>query len=258
MRAVQAGADLILLPPQTTVAIQAVARAVREGALTEARIDASVLRILEAKERLGLAPQPAGRPGRRPQGGRPAGGRGAARSPSRAARITVVQQRRGRAAAARGGAAAHPAPRDVERRARRPARRSRAFPEAELAARRIPTETMWLGPEVVRRDGRAHPRALRRVHARAGLRVREGRRLPRQRGHVRGARALLSALAAAGRKLVVVSFGSPYLLRQFPEVPAYVCSYGWAETSQRAAMAALFGEYAMTGRLPVTLPGLYA
>ena len=57
--------------------------------------------------------------------------------------------------------------------------------------------------------------------------------------------------------MIVVSFGSPYLLRQFPEVPVYVCAYGSAESSQRAAVAALFGEYAVTGKLPVTLPGLY-
>src|SRR5262249_33788878 len=37
--------------------------------------------------------------------------------------------------------------------------------------------------------------------------------------------ALLESLAAAGVKLVVVSYGSPYLLRQFPHVPAYLCAY---------------------------------
>ena len=50
IRAVQAGADLILLPPQTDVAIQSLVRAVREGQLTVSRVDASVLRILEAKK----------------------------------------------------------------------------------------------------------------------------------------------------------------------------------------------------------------
>src|SRR6266571_4131149 len=54
IRAVQAGADMILLPPQADVAIRALARAVREGQLPASRVDASVLRILQAKERLGL------------------------------------------------------------------------------------------------------------------------------------------------------------------------------------------------------------
>ncbi len=56
--------------------------------------------------------------------------------------------------------------------------------------------------------------------------------------------------------MVLVSFGSPYLLRQVPEVPVYVAAYGAAESSQRAAVGALFGEYAVSGRLPVTIPGL--
>src|SRR5947199_1726343 len=54
IRAVQAGADMILLPPQADVAIRALVRAVRRGQLASSRIDASVLRILQAKERLGL------------------------------------------------------------------------------------------------------------------------------------------------------------------------------------------------------------
>src|SRR5260370_22077719 len=69
---------------------------------------------------------------------------------------------------------------------------------------------------------------------------------------------LLEGIAARGRPLIVLSFGSPYLLRQFPEVPVYIAAYGGAESSQRAAVAALFGEYAVRGKLPVTLPGLYA
>jgi len=54
VRAVKAGADLLLLPPSPSVAVQALGGAVREGVLTEARLEASVLRILELKERLGL------------------------------------------------------------------------------------------------------------------------------------------------------------------------------------------------------------
>jgi beta-N-acetylhexosaminidase len=69
---------------------------------------------------------------------------------------------------------------------------------------------------------------------------------------------LLRKLASGPRPLVVVSFGSPYLLRQFPGALVYVAAYGSAESSQRAAISALFGESAVVGKLPVTLPGLYA
>jgi hypothetical protein len=52
--AVEAGADVLLVPDYPRVAVQSLVRAVAEGELTEARIDASVRRILEAKARVGL------------------------------------------------------------------------------------------------------------------------------------------------------------------------------------------------------------
>jgi len=131
------------------------------------------------------------------------------------------------------------------------------IPEAELKERRIPSEHVVLGPEVTDETAAALVgRAGEFTHVVASCFVR-----------VMGAKGtadmtpsharLLRALTAAGRPLVAVSFGSPYLLRQFDEAPVYVAAYGSAESSQRAAMGALFGEYALTGKLPVTLPGLY-
>jgi CubicO group peptidase (beta-lactamase class C family) len=130
-------------------------------------------------------------------------------------------------------------------------------PEAELADRRIPTETIVLGPEVSDervRDLLARAGDFSHVLVSAFVRV----------GAFRGTTdmsesgaGLVRGLATSARRLVVVSYGSPYLLRQFPQVPAYVCAYGWAESSQRAVMSAIFGEQAVTGKLPVTLPDLY-
>ena len=59
-------------------------------------------------------------------------------------------------------------------------------------------------------------------------------------------------------RVVLISFGSPYLLRQVPAVSAYVGAYGAADSSQRAAVAAVFGEYPVSGKVPVSLPGFYA
>ncbi|WP_225987139.1 glycoside hydrolase family 3 protein [Streptomyces spectabilis] len=56
--ALKAGVDQLLDPPQPELARNAVLRAVREGELSEERIDASVLRILELKVRLGLFDDP--------------------------------------------------------------------------------------------------------------------------------------------------------------------------------------------------------
>ncbi|MGW2299720.1 glycoside hydrolase family 3 protein [Streptomyces sp. NPDC001809] len=52
--ALKAGVDQLLNPPKLDVAWNAVLRAVREGELTEARLDESILRILRLKSKLGL------------------------------------------------------------------------------------------------------------------------------------------------------------------------------------------------------------
>ncbi|MEU4061113.1 glycoside hydrolase family 3 protein [Streptomyces wedmorensis] len=52
--ALKAGVDQLLNPPRLDVAWNAVLKAVRDGELTEARLDESILRILRLKSRLGL------------------------------------------------------------------------------------------------------------------------------------------------------------------------------------------------------------
>jgi beta-glucosidase-like glycosyl hydrolase len=57
----------------------------------------------------------------------------------------------------------------------------------------------------------------------------------------------------AGRKTIAISFGSPYILHAIPDVSTYICAYGIQPVLQRAAVRAVRGTVAMTGRLPVTL-----
>jgi beta-N-acetylhexosaminidase len=253
VRAVQAGADLVLLPPEPEVAVQSLVRAVKEGQLTEARLDLSVRRLLETKERLGLDKnrlvdrETLGKSVDRPED------EAEAQRIARAS-ITVVRNE------------GHVLPLHAEQ----PLRllhlvlssdihntAIHGIPEEELAARRIPTETVSLGPEVSEETSAALvARAPEFTHVLASSFV----RVTSSKGtadmapsHAR----LLQGLAKTGRPVIAVSFGSPYLLRQFPEVPVYMAAYGSADSSQRAAVAALFGEYAVSGKLPVTLPGLY-
>ncbi|HSW38744.1 MAG TPA: glycoside hydrolase family 3 N-terminal domain-containing protein, partial [Acidobacteriota bacterium] len=54
VRAIQAGADVLLLPTDAAVAINEIERAVKRGEISEARIDESVRRVLQAKYRLQL------------------------------------------------------------------------------------------------------------------------------------------------------------------------------------------------------------
>jgi len=71
--------------------------------------------------------------------------------------------------------------------------------------------------------------------------------------HVR----LIKQFAEGPKPVVVISFGSPYFLRHFPEVAAYICLYRNTPQTQDIAAKAIFGEIEMRGRLPVSLPGLY-
>jgi len=51
---IKAGSDLLLMPPQPTVAIHAVVSAVQHHQINAARLDMSVYRVLALKQRLGL------------------------------------------------------------------------------------------------------------------------------------------------------------------------------------------------------------
>jgi beta-N-acetylhexosaminidase len=76
------------------------------------------------------------------------------------------------------------------------------------------------------------------------------------------------ALPAAGRRLadeliqrrlplVVISFGNPYLLLAMPGSPSYLLAYSPFPVSQRAAAKTVLGEIEINGTLPISLPGLY-
>jgi beta-N-acetylhexosaminidase len=71
-----------------------------------------------------------------------------------------------------------------------------------------------------------------------------------------GAKAL-SAVIASRAPLVGISFGNPYLLQNFPELRTYVVAYGDMPSLQQAAARALLGEIDIRGKLPISLPGLY-
>jgi beta-N-acetylhexosaminidase len=67
---------------------------------------------------------------------------------------------------------------------------------------------------------------------------------------------LRNILATAGDKTVVVALGSPYAILNFPAIKSYMCTFSWVTTSERAAAKALTGEIGISGKLPVTLPGV--
>ncbi len=253
VRAVAAGADMVLLPPDARVAVQSLVRAVEEGVLTEARIDESVLRLLEIKERLGLD-----RERRVDLDGL---GRAVGRvDDSRRARsvaessITLVRNRSDviPIAAEEPLRLLHLV---MSSDVRNPS--IQVILEEELDLRAVDVETRLLGPEVAPATAArivAEARGFTHVLVSAFVRVSGSKGTADMSPSLA---TLVRRLAEAPAPVVVVSFGSPYLLRQFPEVDAYLCAYGAARSSQRAAIGALFGEFAIRGRLPVTLPGFH-
>ncbi|MEP7347541.1 MAG: glycoside hydrolase family 3 N-terminal domain-containing protein [Gemmatimonadaceae bacterium] len=66
----------------------------------------------------------------------------------------------------------------------------------------------------------------------------------------------VSTLISRGRRVVLVSFGTPYLLQQIPRAPAYLVAWGGSPSSQRAAARALLGTEPIDGTLPIVIPPL--
>jgi beta-N-acetylhexosaminidase len=66
---------------------------------------------------------------------------------------------------------------------------------------------------------------------------------------------LIDALVATGKPVALMALGSPYLLRNFPKVSAYLATFSVATPSEASALKALLGEIPIRGHLPVTIPG---
>ena len=70
--------------------------------------------------------------------------------------------------------------------------------------------------------------------------------------------SFVEELVKRGRHPVVVALGNPYLLQQVPDVPAYVVAWSGFPLSQFAAARAVLGSARVSGRLPIGIPGLAA
>lgn len=63
-------------------------------------------------------------------------------------------------------------------------------------------------------------------------------------------------LNAKTERVVLSSFGNPYIIQAVPETPVYLCAYKSNSLMQRALTEALIGRAAISGRLPVTIPAV--
>jgi beta-N-acetylhexosaminidase len=65
---------------------------------------------------------------------------------------------------------------------------------------------------------------------------------------------LQQLLDRAAEKTAVVAMGNPYLAADFPKIENYMCTFSHASVSEIGAVKALFGEIAIRGHLPVSIP----
>lgn len=249
VRAIQAGADILLMPRDVAGTIDTVVAAVERGETTEARIDDSVRRILEAKARLSLHRE-------------------------RTVRLERVQDV--------VGSPEHLAvAEEVARRSITLVRdRDRLLPLRPERARSV--LSIIYTDDVDPFAGRVFQRELRERFDRVRtflLDTRsQGAELDAVREAAEGADVVVFApfvrvldrkgdLAiaepvaalvrdiASRRPTVVATFGNPYVIGQLHGVGTYLLGWGHAAVSQRAAVRALVGEAPIEGRLPISLPG---
>ncbi len=250
IRAILAGADQVLISNDTDAAIVAVRNAVKSGRITEARLDESVTRILDWKKKLKLYES------RIPFVGdlakivdTPAIQALEAEIARRS--ITLVREEGGALPLRKGAKLLSLVIADEA---------SLNGPTgplaADLKARVTSMKTARLDPRSTPEETKAAVEAARDsdvVLVSLFVRTRSGQ------GKItvpEAGRSALAQILAHGKPAVAVSFGSPYLLRDFPDLRTYLCAWGGQDVSQTAAVQALFGETAIGGKLPITIPGL--
>jgi beta-N-acetylhexosaminidase len=69
---------------------------------------------------------------------------------------------------------------------------------------------------------------------------------------------LLTRLQRNGSRVVLATFSNPYIGSELPATSAYVIAWSFSPPSQRATARALLGLAPITGQLPITIPGMAA
>lgn len=248
VRALEAGADVLLMPPDGEQAINAVAAAVRSGALSQKRIDESAMRILTAKAHVGLA---------------------AKKLVDLEEVHSVVNSIESNAVAQRICDRAVTLVRNQNNfLPLKPAGDTAYFVLTENSAS---VEGQAFALEVRRRSVMANVTILDSRISDADLQAALNRGADADRYVVaafasvaayRGSVALgggfpqfIENLVATKKPVALIALGNPYLLRSFPGVTAYMTTYSTVPPSEISAVKALFGEIPIEGKLPVSIPG---
>jgi beta-N-acetylhexosaminidase len=248
--AVKSGADVLLKPSDPKGAIDAVVKAVERGEISRARIDSSVRRVLENKARTGVAFRPiVPLDSLREVVGSPEHRTLANDIATRA--VTLLRDRNNLVPTTAG----------------KPIVLVQYMPETELRAGRTMLAELRKGGQAVRavKVGPGTPAAtldsIARV-AQGAERIVVATYVRRIEGEGRFAIPApiadwINALSQRER-VVVISLGNPYLIRQFPAVGSYLVTYGVSDALERAGARAVTGKAPITGHIPVSLPNFFA
>ena len=249
VKALEAGSDVLLMPPDAEAAVNAIVAAVRRGRISQKRLEQSVARVLAAKIKLGLD---------RNRLVDLEGISDVVNSPEANERAQEV--------ADRAVTLVRNDPAQVPLRA--PAKTCfLVFAESHYS-----NEGLVFAQEIHKRSPDALVLTLDPSLPDAALDVAATRTafcdatvvaafvsVAAARGNVAlaaGFPRLLDTLIASGKPVTLIALGNPYLLRSFPKVAAYLTTYSTVPPSEVAAVKALFGEMPIRGRLPVTIPDM--
>ncbi|MER5430662.1 glycoside hydrolase family 3 protein [Streptomyces sp. NPDC002588] len=243
--ALKAGADQLLDPPDLAVAWNAVLSAVKEGEISEERLDASVLRILRLKEKLGLLAEPYVDPG--------AVGRIVGR-PEHLALAERISERTTTLIVDEGpllplSPRTHPRLLVVGADPASPSGTT-GPPTGVLA-----TALTGLGFTATALSTGTEPSdaAIGRAVAAAG----EADAVLVTTYNVTATspqRTLVERLAATGRPVVAVAVRNPYDVAHLPSARACLAAYSWTDVELLAAARVIAGTVRPRGRLPVAVP----
>jgi beta-N-acetylhexosaminidase len=248
VRAILAGADEVLKSADTDAAIAGVRRAVESGRIPRERLDQSVARILSAKSRLG-EPEPDWERIFR-----------VVDSPEHRAvveeiarrSVTLVRERAGVLPLDRRSRVYELVVADAERgvgmdlnRALK-VRLDRPAEIGVLDSRSSEAEVATTVEAAARADA---------VVIALFVRFQSGRGSIAAPPPAKNAIERLLARTPAPR-IVAISFGSPYVLRELPALETFLCAWGAQPDMQVAVARAILGETPITGRLPITIPDL--
>jgi beta-N-acetylhexosaminidase len=249
VRSIEAGADVLLMPKKAEDAITGVLAAVQHGRIRRQRIDESVAKILAAKVRLGL---------NRKKLVTLDGIDDVVQSPEAEERaqlvadraLTLVKDEKDALPLRHADSTCLVALAEN----RRNLQGQRLIEEVKKRAPNMFTAT--IDPAMSKEDldqVNQKMSGCTQIVAAAYVTV------SAYRGNVALAGAFpdfLNSLIAGKVPVTLAALGNPYLVRTFPNAATYVTTYSTTPTSEASLAKALFGEIAITGRLPVTIPGI--